>query len=54
MGEITTSCYVDINAIAQQTVKEIGYNKPELGFDGNSLAVLTSINSQSPDIAMGS
>jgi S-adenosylmethionine synthetase len=53
MGEITTSCYVDINAIAQQTVKEIGYNKPELGFDGNSLAVLTSINSQSPDIAMG-
>ncbi len=53
MGEITTNCYVDISAIAQHAVKEIGYNKPELGFDGNSLAVLTSINTQSPDIAMG-
>lgn len=53
MGEITTECYVDIYAIAQKAVLDIGYDKPEYGFDGNSLAVLTSIKTQSPDIAMG-
>ncbi len=53
MGEITTDCYVDIYSIAQKAVLEIGYDKPEYGFDGNSLAVLTSIKTQSPDIAMG-
>lgn len=52
-GEITTSCYVDIPAIVRKTVDEIGYNKPEYGFDSKTCAVLTSIDEQSPDIAMG-
>lgn len=53
MGEITTSCYADIPAIARETIKKIGYDKPEYGFDGTSCAVLSSIDEQSPDIAMG-
>ena len=53
MGEITTSCYVDIPAIVREVVKEIGYDDPKYGFDGNTCGVLTSIDSQSPDIAMG-
>ena len=53
MGEISTECYVDINAIARDVINSIGYNRPECGFDGNTCAVLTSIDSQSPDIAMG-
>ncbi|MBQ3593716.1 MAG: methionine adenosyltransferase, partial [Clostridia bacterium] len=53
MGEISTSTYVDIPAIARKTICDIGYNKPEFGFDGNSCAVLTSIDEQSGDIAMG-
>ena len=53
MGEISTDCYVDIASIARKTINEIGYNDPNCGFDGNSCAVLTSIDSQSPDIAMG-
>ena len=53
MGEITTSCYVDIPAIVRRTVCDIGYNKPEYGFDGNTCAVLTSIDEQSGDIALG-
>lgn len=53
MGEITTNCYVDIPAIVREVVKEIGYDDPKYGFDGNTCAVLTSIDSQSPDIAMG-
>ena len=53
MGEISTTCYVDIAAIARRTIKEIGYDDPSCGFDGNSCAVLTSIDSQSSDIAMG-
>ena len=53
MGEITTSCYVDIPAIVRKTVCEIGYDRPEYGFDGNTCAVITSIHEQSPDIAMG-
>ena len=53
MGEISTDCYVDIPSIVRKTVCEIGYDKPEYGFDGNSCAVLTSIDEQSGDIAMG-
>ena len=53
MGEITTKCYVDIPEIVRKTVKKIGYNDPSCGFDGNTCAVLTSIDNQSPDIAMG-
>ena len=53
MGEITTSCYVDIPAIVRQVVKEIGYDDPKCGFDGNTCGVLTSIDTQSPDIALG-
>ncbi len=53
MGEITTSCYADIPEIVRETVRSIGYNKPEYGFDGNSCAVLTTIHEQSPDIALG-
>ena len=53
MGEITTSCYVDIPAVVRQVVKEIGYDDPKCGFDGNTCGVLTSIDTQSPDIAMG-
>jgi S-adenosylmethionine synthetase len=53
MGEISTSCYVDIPAIARRTVKDIGYDKPEYGFDYKSCAVLSSIDEQSPDIAQG-
>lgn len=53
MGEITTNTYVDIPKIVRDTVKEIGYNNPEFGFNGDDLAVLVSIDEQSPDIAMG-
>lgn len=53
MGEVTTNCYVDINKIARQTINEIGYNKPEYGFDGNSCGVMVSLDEQSSDIAMG-
>ncbi len=53
MGEITTECYADIPAIVREVVKDIGYDDPKYGFDGNTCAVLTSIDSQSPDIAMG-
>ncbi|NLB23453.1 MAG: methionine adenosyltransferase [Clostridium sp.] len=53
MGEITTDCYVDIPRIVRQTVTEIGYVRAKYGFDADTCAVLTSINEQSPDIAMG-
>ena len=53
MGEISTSCYVDIANIVRDVVKEIGYDNPECGFDGNTCGVLTSIYAQSADIAMG-
>lgn len=53
MGEISTSCYVDINQIARNVINEIGYNNAQSGFNGNTCAVLTSIDSQSPDIAQG-
>lgn len=52
-GEITTSAYVDIPKIVRETVKEIGYDKSEYGFDGNTCAVMVSIDEQSSDIAMG-
>ncbi len=52
-GEITTDCYVDIPSIVRKTVDEIGYNNPEYGFDSKTCAVLTSIDEQSSDIAMG-
>jgi S-adenosylmethionine synthetase len=52
-GEITTNCYVDIPKIARQTIKEIGYDDALYGFDGAACAVLTAIDEQSPDIAMG-
>ena len=53
MGEITTSCYVDIPKIARKVVCDIGYDRAKYGFDGNTCAVLTSIDEQSGDIAMG-
>ena len=53
MGEISTECYVDIPAIVRKVVNDIGYDNPDCGFNGNTCAVITSINSQSPDIAMG-
>ena len=53
MGEITTKAYVDIPKIVRETVKEIGYDRTEYGFDGNTCAVLTAIDEQSADIALG-
>lgn len=53
MGEISTSCYVDIPKIAREVIREIGYDDATQGFDGSTCAVLTSIDEQSPDIAMG-
>ena len=52
-GEITTSAYVDIPKIVRFVIGDIGYDKPEYGFDHNTVGVLTSIHSQSPDIAQG-
>ncbi len=52
-GEISTSCYVDMPKIVRETIKEIGYTNASYGFDCNTSAVLTSIDEQSPDIAMG-
>ncbi|MBI5440733.1 MAG: methionine adenosyltransferase [Deltaproteobacteria bacterium] len=52
-GEITTSCYVHIPDVVRQTIREIGYTDPSMGFDSQTCAVLTSIDRQSPDIAMG-
>lgn len=53
MGEITTKCYVDIPKIVRETIREIGYDRAKYGFDCDTCAVLTSIDEQSPDIAMG-
>lgn len=52
-GEITTDCYVDIPKIVRKTIEEIGYVRAKFGFDAETCAVLTSINEQSPDIALG-
>ncbi len=53
MGEVSTHCYVDIPRIVRETVLEIGYTRAKFGFDGDTCAVLTAINEQSPDIALG-
>ena len=53
MGEITTSCYVDIPKIARDVVRDIGYDRAKFGFDCDTCAVITSIDEQSPDIALG-
>ncbi|MDD6018513.1 MAG: methionine adenosyltransferase [Clostridiales bacterium] len=53
MGEVTTNCYIDIPRLVRDVVLNIGYDKPEYGFDGHTLAVISAINGQSPDIAMG-
>jgi S-adenosylmethionine synthetase len=53
MGEITTECYVDIPRITRETIREIGYTRAKFGFDCDTCAVVTSIDEQSPDIAMG-
>ena len=53
MGEITTHCYVDIPKIARQVVLDIGYDRAKYGFDGHTCAVITNIDEQSGDIAMG-
>ncbi|HHW44509.1 methionine adenosyltransferase [Desulfofundulus thermobenzoicus] len=52
-GEITTRCYVDIPRVARETVREIGYTRAKYGFDCDTCSVITSIDEQSPDIAMG-
>jgi len=53
MGEVTTTAHVDITSIARDVVEQIGYNKPEYGFDANTMTVITALNKQSPDIALG-
>ena len=53
MGEITTSCYVDIQSLVRSIVNDIGYNKGEYGFDCNTCAIANFIHGQSPDIAVG-
>jgi S-adenosylmethionine synthetase len=53
MGEITTNCYVDIPKVVRETVREIGYDRAKFGFDCDTCSVLTSIDEQSADIAMG-
>ncbi|AWZ49295.1 methionine adenosyltransferase [Clostridiaceae bacterium 14S0207] len=53
MGEITTNCYVDIPKVVRKTVNEIGYTRAKYGFDAETCAVMTSIDEQSQDIAMG-
>lgn len=52
-GEITTDCYVDIPKVVRKTIEEIGYTRAKYGFDSDTCAVLTAIDEQSPDIAMG-
>ena len=53
MGEITTDCYIDIQKIARETIREIGYDRAKFGFDCDTCAVITAIDEQSPDIALG-
>lgn len=53
MGEITTNCYVDIPRVVRKTIEEIGYTRAKFGFDAETCSVLTSIDEQSSDIAMG-
>lgn len=53
MGEISISCYVDVEKIARGVILDVGYNDSSMGFDGNTCGIISSINSQSPDIALG-
>ena len=53
MGEITTKCYVDIQSIVRRVIRDIGYTRAKYGFDADTCAVLTNIDEQSPDIALG-
>lgn len=53
VGEISTSCYVDISHVVRDTIRNIGYIRAKMGFDADTVAVITSIDEQSPDIAMG-
>jgi S-adenosylmethionine synthetase len=53
VGEVTTSAYVDIQSVVRKTILNIGYDRPELGFDGNNCAVLVDLDEQSADIAEG-
>lgn len=53
VGEISTTCYVDINKVIRNAIREIGYTNPEYGFDADSVGVLISLDEQSPDIAQG-
>jgi len=53
MGEITTNCYVDIEKVARDTIRGIGYTSGDMGFDADACAVLVTLSGQSPDIAMG-
>lgn len=52
-GEVTTTTYVDVQEIARQTILEIGYDKPEFGFEGSTCGVLVALSGQSPDISQG-
>ena len=53
MGEITTQCYVDIAGVARNVIRDIGYTRAKYGFDADTCAVITNIDGQSPDIALG-
>lgn len=53
MGEISTSCYVDVEKIARGVILDVGYNDSSIGFDGNTCGIILSINTQSPDISRG-
>ena len=53
VGEITTSCYVDIPKVVRKTIVDIGYDRAKYGFDGETCGILVSIDEQSADIAMG-
>lgn len=52
-GEVSTSCYVDIPRVVRKTIREIGYVRAKMGFDADTVAIMTSLDEQSPDIAMG-
>ena len=53
MGEMSTKAYIDIPGIVRKSLKDIGYDNPVTGFDGNTCAVMVAIDEQSPDIALG-
>ena len=53
MGEITTNCYVDFQKVVREVVADIGYTRAKFGFDADTCAVISNIDGQSPDIALG-